>query len=200
MQATEQILQFVAVVVYTVYDFPFLLTPDWVRHCSGQRDHGHPGSGRQLGGHEKQTGAHGGGDQPLWTACHRRGPGVCYCVVFSFRECGNFKPDNLTVGLSSLHLRISTMKVLTQLQCFPFSLDKSSDFFLSLPCRKNCEGYLFYLSNRPSFLAGKPVAFCRLFFFPIFPIFPTLRQKGIFFFVYLTIFISLLLKTRLLVI
>ncbi len=78
----------------------FSYTQDWVRHRSGQRDHGHPGSGRQPGGHEKQAGTHGGGDQPLWTACHRRGPGVW---SFHSESVGNFKlgPDRY-IGLPIL--------------------------------------------------------------------------------------------------
>lgn len=52
-------------------DCLFLLSPlDWLRHCGRQRDHGHPGSGRQPGRHEDQTGPHGGGDQPLRPARH----------------------------------------------------------------------------------------------------------------------------------
>ncbi len=102
LQATEQILQFALCGLHCVW-FSFSHTPDWVRHRSGQRDHGHPGSGRQPGGHEKQTGAHGGGDQPIWTARHRRGPGVCYCVVFSFRECGNFKTWQSVSHLACRH-------------------------------------------------------------------------------------------------
>lgn len=50
--------------------------PDRVRHSSGQRDHGHPGPGRRSGGHENQTGAYGGGDQPQWATCHCRGSGA----------------------------------------------------------------------------------------------------------------------------
>lgn len=46
------------------------------------------------------------------------------CVtVWSFpseRVCGDFKPDYLTVCLSSLHLRVSTGNVLSQLQFPPY--------------------------------------------------------------------------------
>lgn len=102
----KEVIEFVALVVLRWVRFPSFFAPDWVRHCSGQRDHGHPGSGRQPGGHEKQTGTHGGGDQPLWTARYHRGPGVCYCVVFLFTQCGNFKPDRLAVGLLSLRCNL----------------------------------------------------------------------------------------------
>lgn len=62
--------------------FPLLSSPDWLRHCGGQRDHGHPGSGQQPGRHEEQAGPHGGGDESLRPARHRRGPGVCFPLRF----------------------------------------------------------------------------------------------------------------------
>lgn len=104
-------LQCVGLVVHIVRDVTVPLSADRVRHRSGQRDHGHPGSGGRPGGHEKASGAHGGGHQSLWTARHRRGPGVCLCVTVCGplvqRECGNFNADQLTAGFSSLHLPIA---------------------------------------------------------------------------------------------
>lgn len=61
-------------------------TLDWVWHRSSQRDHGHPRPDGQPGRHEKQTGTYGGGDESLWAACHRRGPGVSYCLVCLLKE------------------------------------------------------------------------------------------------------------------
>lgn len=100
LQAADGLIQFAALVVYIVYDFLFFysLSPDWLRHCGGQRDHGNPGSGWQPGGHEEQTGPHGRGDEPLRTTRHRRGPGVYYSVVSLFAGCGNFKLFHFTLA------------------------------------------------------------------------------------------------------
>lgn len=118
LRATEQILQIVALVVYIVYDFLFLtfqtgfdiavaseimailaladsledMKNRLARMVVGTSRSGEPVTAEDL---------------------------VCYCVVFAFRECRNLKHDNLTVGLSSLYLRISTLKVLGQLYCSP---------------------------------------------------------------------------------